>query len=138
MLKSYVQRSESTVQPDFHPTSVKVMKKRSMEFTDGSVCETTQHCFILIEACWCDKCRYLSCSCTCQYSLIKSNLLTCCELPTLSIQSSTRGIGYGSAFVTRVPSFQWIIHMVIDGLEGCEAYINDIIVCSDTWEQHMQ
>jgi len=30
-------------------------------------------------------------------------------------------------------TFQWIIHMVIDGLEGCEAHINDIIVCSDTW-----
>ena len=31
-------------------------------------------------------------------------------------------------------TFQRMIHQVIDGLEGCEGYIDDIIVFSDTWE----
>ena len=31
-----------------------------------------------------------------------------------------------------------MIHRVIDGLEGCEGYIDDIIVFSDSWEQHLQ
>ena len=35
-------------------------------------------------------------------------------------------------------TFQRMIHRVIDGLEGCEGYIDDIIVFSDTWEQHLQ
>ena len=35
-------------------------------------------------------------------------------------------------------TFQRTIHQVIDGLEGCEGYIDDIIVFSDTWEQHLQ
>ena len=35
-------------------------------------------------------------------------------------------------------TFQRMIHQVIDGLEGCEGYIDDIIVFSDTWEQHLQ
>jgi len=35
-------------------------------------------------------------------------------------------------------TFQQMVHRVIDGLEGCEAYNDNIIVCSDTWEQHMQ
>ena len=34
-------------------------------------------------------------------------------------------------------TFQRMIHRVIDGLEGCEGYIDDIIVFSDTWEQHL-
>ena len=35
-------------------------------------------------------------------------------------------------------TFQRMIHRVIDGLEGCEGYIDDIIVLSDSWEQHLQ
>ena len=34
-------------------------------------------------------------------------------------------------------TFQRMINRVIDGLEGCEGYIDDIIVFSDTWEQHL-
>ena len=35
-------------------------------------------------------------------------------------------------------TFQRMIHRVIDGLEGCKGYIDDIIVFSDSWEQHLQ
>ena len=31
-----------------------------------------------------------------------------------------------------------MIHQVLAGLEGCEGYIDDIIIFSDTWEQHLQ
>ena len=34
-------------------------------------------------------------------------------------------------------TFQRMIHDVLAGLEGCEGYIDDIVVFSDTWEQHM-
>ena len=35
-------------------------------------------------------------------------------------------------------TFQRIIHQVLAGLEGCEGYIDDIVIFSDTWEQHLQ
>ena len=35
-------------------------------------------------------------------------------------------------------TFQRLINKVIAGLHGCEAYIDDIIIYSDTWEQHLQ
>ncbi len=39
---------------------------------------------------------------TCQNSFNKSSLVTYLAFPTLSIQSSIRGIGYVSVFVTRL------------------------------------
>ena len=33
-------------------------------------------------------------------------------------------------------SFQRLINKVIADLEGCEAYIDDVIIYSDTWEEH--
>ena len=33
--------------------------------------------------------------------------------------------------------FQRLINTVIAGLEGCSAYIDDVVVYSDTWEQHL-
>ena len=35
-------------------------------------------------------------------------------------------------------TFQQMIHQVIAGLEGVEGYIDDIIIFSSTWEQHLQ
>lgn len=34
-------------------------------------------------------------------------------------------------------TFQCLINTVIAGLEGCSAYIDDMVVYSDTWEQHL-
>ena len=35
-------------------------------------------------------------------------------------------------------TFQWMIHQILAGLEGCEGYIDDIVIFSDTWNQHME
>lgn len=35
-------------------------------------------------------------------------------------------------------TFQRLINTVISGLEGCSAYIDDVVVYSDTWEQHLR
>lgn len=35
-------------------------------------------------------------------------------------------------------TFQRLINKVIPGLHGCEAYIDDVIIYSDTWEEHLQ
>jgi hypothetical protein len=35
-------------------------------------------------------------------------------------------------------TFQRIIHSFLHGLQGCEAYIDDAIIYSDTWEKHLQ
>ena len=35
-------------------------------------------------------------------------------------------------------SFQRLINKVIANLDGCEAYIDDVIIYSDTWEQHLK
>ena len=34
--------------------------------------------------------------------------------------------------------FQCLINTVIAGVEGCSAYIDDVVVYSDTWEQHLR
>ena len=34
-------------------------------------------------------------------------------------------------------TFQRLINGVITGLEGCSAYIDDIVIASDSWEQHL-
>ena len=35
-------------------------------------------------------------------------------------------------------TFQRLINTVISGLEGCSAYIDDVVVYSDTWEEHLK
>ena len=35
-------------------------------------------------------------------------------------------------------SFQRLINKVIANLDGCEAYIDDVIIYSDTWEEHLK
>ena len=35
-------------------------------------------------------------------------------------------------------TFQWLFNDVISGLDGCEAYIDDIIIYSDTQEDHLR
>ena len=35
-------------------------------------------------------------------------------------------------------TFQRLINTVISGLEGCSAYIDDVVVYSDTWERHLE
>ena len=44
-----------------------------------------------------------------------------------------------SAFATPDGLYQYkhLINAVIAGLEGCSAYIDDVVVYSDTWEQHL-
>ena len=34
-------------------------------------------------------------------------------------------------------TFQRLINTVIASLEGCSAYIDDVVIYSDTWEQHL-
>ena len=33
--------------------------------------------------------------------------------------------------------FQHFINMIINGLENCNAYINNVIIYNDTWEEHL-
>jgi hypothetical protein len=35
-------------------------------------------------------------------------------------------------------TFQRMIHSILHGLQGCEAYIDDVIIYSDTWGEHLQ
>ena len=35
-------------------------------------------------------------------------------------------------------TFHRLINSVIAGLDGCEAYIGDVIVLNDTWEDHLR
>ena len=35
-------------------------------------------------------------------------------------------------------TFQRLINSVIAGLDGCEAYIDDVIIFSNTWEDHLR
>lgn len=35
-------------------------------------------------------------------------------------------------------TFQRLMNKVLDGLEGCAAYLDDVVVFSDTWPQHME
>lgn len=34
-------------------------------------------------------------------------------------------------------TFQWLINRVVDGLEGCSVYLDDLMVYSDTWHSHV-
>ena len=34
-------------------------------------------------------------------------------------------------------TFQRMINKVIAGLEGCQGYIDDVVVYGDTWKQHL-
>lgn len=35
-------------------------------------------------------------------------------------------------------TFQRLINKVIADLEGCEAYIDDVVIYSDTWEEQVR
>ena len=35
-------------------------------------------------------------------------------------------------------TFQRMIHSLLQDLEGCEAYIDDVIIYSDTWDEHLR
>lgn len=35
-------------------------------------------------------------------------------------------------------TFQRLINKVIADLEGCEAYIDDVVIYSDTWEEQLR
>ena len=34
-------------------------------------------------------------------------------------------------------TFQCMINRIIAGLQGCEGYIDDVVVYADTWEEHL-
>ena len=34
-------------------------------------------------------------------------------------------------------TFQWMINKIISKLEGCQGYIDDVIVYGESWEQHL-
>lgn len=34
-------------------------------------------------------------------------------------------------------TFQWLMNMVVSGLDGCAVYRGDVVVFSDTWEDHV-
>ena len=34
-------------------------------------------------------------------------------------------------------TFQHLINLMINCLENCDAYINDVIIYNDTWEEHL-
>lgn len=34
--------------------------------------------------------------------------------------------------------FQRLMNRVVSGLSGCAVYLDDVIVCSGTWEQHLE
>ena len=35
-------------------------------------------------------------------------------------------------------TFQRLINNIIAGLDGCDAYIDDLIIASESWEEHMR
>ena len=35
-------------------------------------------------------------------------------------------------------TFQRMINQIVENFEGCEAYIDDVVVFGSTWEQHLQ
>ena len=35
-------------------------------------------------------------------------------------------------------TFQRMVNKIVSGIDGCEAYVDDLIVYSQTWEQHME
>lgn len=34
-------------------------------------------------------------------------------------------------------TFQWLVNCVLAGLSGCDAYLDDVILCSDTSTNHL-
>lgn len=34
-------------------------------------------------------------------------------------------------------TFQWLMNLVVSGLEGCAVYLDDLVIYSDTWEEHL-
>lgn len=35
-------------------------------------------------------------------------------------------------------TFEHLMNKIISGLEGCECYVYDVIICSDSWQEHVQ
>ena len=33
--------------------------------------------------------------------------------------------------------FQRMVNKIVDGLDGCDAYTDDIIIYADSWEEHL-
>merc|ERR1712002_380874 len=64
----------------------------------------------------------------------KANELSAFVTPDGFYQYKVMPFGMRNAPAT----FQRLINTVTSGLTGCEAYLDDIIVYSDTWEDHLQ
>ena len=35
-------------------------------------------------------------------------------------------------------TFQRLMNRVVSGLEGCAVYLDDVVICSNTWEEHFE
>ena len=35
-------------------------------------------------------------------------------------------------------TFQRLMNLVVGGLEGCAVYLDDVVIFSDTWDDHVQ
>ena len=35
-------------------------------------------------------------------------------------------------------TFQRLVNIVLSGLSGCEAYLDDLVIYSDSWQSHVQ
>lgn len=34
-------------------------------------------------------------------------------------------------------TFQWLINLILAGVMNCEAYLDDLLIFSETWEEHL-
>ena len=59
----------------------------------------------------------------------------CCEFVTPNGLHQYKVMHFG---MKNLPAtFQRLINMIINGLENCDAYIDDVIIYNDTWEEHL-
>lgn len=49
-------------------------------------------------------------------------------------QYTVRSFGLRNAPAT----FQRLMHKVLMGVKNCEAYLDDVVACSDTWDEHLK
>ena len=63
----------------------------------------------------------------------RAQLISAFVTPNSFLQYTVMPFGVRNAPAT----FQRLVNIVLSGLSGCEAYLDDIVVYSDSWEDHM-